>query len=44
MGSARYPQMLMVHSGDVELMHCNAQSPEDLKGIYDKVMNNRNNN
>jgi hypothetical protein len=32
----------MGHSlkGDVDLMHYNYQSPEDLKKIYDKVMGN----
>jgi hypothetical protein len=28
--------------GDDDLMHYNAQSEEDLKRIYDKVMNNNN--
>ena len=34
-------KILMGHSlkGDVDLMHYNAQSPDDLKKIYDKVMN-----
>lgn len=41
-GPTSIKKILMGHSlrGDVDLMHYNAQSPEDLKSIYDKVMNN----
>jgi integrase/recombinase XerD len=41
-GPTSIKKILMGHSlrGDVDLMHYNAQSPEDLKAIYDKVMNN----
>jgi integrase/recombinase XerD len=41
-GPTSIKKVLMGHSlkGDVDLMHYNAQSPEDLKAIYDKVMNN----
>ena len=41
-GPTSIKKILMGHSlkGDVDLMHYNAQSPEDLKKIYDKVMNN----
>jgi integrase/recombinase XerD len=40
-GPTSIKKILMGHSlkGDVDLMHYNAQSPEDLKRIYDKVMN-----
>jgi integrase/recombinase XerD len=39
-GPTSIKKILMGHSlkGDVDLMHYNAQSPEDLKKIYDKVM------
>ena len=39
-GPTSIKKILMSHSlkGDVDLMHYNAQSPEDLKRIYDKVM------
>ena len=39
-GPTSIKKILMGHSlkGDVDLMHYNAQSPEDLKRIYDKVM------
>ena len=39
-GSTSIKKILMGHSlkGDIDLMHYNAQSPEDLKKIYDKVM------
>ncbi len=39
-GATSIKKILMGHSlkGDVDLMHYNAQSPEDLKKIYDKVM------
>ncbi|MBN1860460.1 MAG: site-specific integrase [Candidatus Thermoplasmatota archaeon] len=39
-GPTSIKKILMGHSlkGDVDLMHYNAQSPEDLKLIYDKVM------
>jgi integrase/recombinase XerD len=42
-GQTSIKKILMGHSlkGDVDLMHYNAQSPEDLKRIYDKVMNER---
>jgi integrase/recombinase XerD len=41
-GPTSIKKILMGHSmrGDVDLMHYNAQSPEDLKAIYDRVMNN----
>ncbi|HER45271.1 MAG TPA: hypothetical protein ENO12_00465 [Thermoplasmatales archaeon] len=41
-GPTSIKKILMGHSlrGDVDLMHYNAQSPEDLKIIYDKIMNN----
>jgi integrase/recombinase XerD len=41
-GPTSIKKILMGHSlkGDVDLMHYNAQSPEDLKKIYDKVMGN----
>ena len=40
-GPTSIKKILMGHSlkGDVDLMHYNAQSEEDLKKIYDKVMN-----
>jgi integrase/recombinase XerD len=40
-GPTSIKKILMGHSlkGDVDLMHYNAQSEEDLKRIYDKVMN-----
>jgi integrase/recombinase XerD len=40
-GPTSIKKILMGHSlkGDVDLMHYNAQSEEDLKQIYDKVMN-----
>ncbi|MDG6219107.1 MAG: tyrosine-type recombinase/integrase [Candidatus Thermoplasmatota archaeon] len=40
-GQTSIKKVLMGHSlkGDVDLMHYNAQNPEDLKKIYDKVMN-----
>ena len=39
-GPTSIKKILMGHSlkGDVDLMHYNAQSEEDLKNIYDKVM------
>lgn len=39
-GQTDVKKLLMGHSlkGDIDLMHYNAQSPEDLKRIYDKVM------
>ena len=39
-GPTSIKKILMGHSlkGDVDLMHYNSQSPEDLKKIYDKVM------
>jgi integrase/recombinase XerD len=39
-GPTSIKKILMGHSlkGDVDLMHYNAQSPEDLKKIYDRVM------
>jgi integrase/recombinase XerD len=39
-GPTSIKKILMGHSlkGDVDLMHYNAQSEEDLKRIYDKVM------
>jgi integrase/recombinase XerD len=39
-GDAGIKKILMGHSlkNDVDLMHYNAQSPDDLKQIYDKVM------
>jgi integrase/recombinase XerD len=39
-GSSGIKKLLMGHSlkGDVDLMHYNAQSEEDLKNIYDRVM------
>jgi len=41
-GPTSIKKILMGHSlrGDVDLMHYNCQSEEDLKLIYDKVMNN----
>ena len=41
-GATTIKKILMAHSlkGDVDLMHYNYQSPEDLKKIYDKVMGN----
>jgi integrase/recombinase XerD len=41
-GPTSIKKILMGHSlkGDVDLMHYNAQSEEDLKKIYDKVMEN----
>ncbi|MCJ7570344.1 MAG: hypothetical protein MUO82_00480 [Candidatus Thermoplasmatota archaeon] len=41
-GPTSIKKILMGHSlkGDVDLMHYNCQSEEDLKNIYDKVMNN----
>ncbi len=41
-GPTSIKKILMGHSmrGDVDLMHYNAQSPEDLKAIYDRVMDN----
>jgi len=41
-GPTSIKKILRGHSlkGDVDLMHYNAQSPEDLKKIYDKVMSN----
>jgi len=40
-GPTSIKKILMGHSlkGDIDLMHYNAQSEEDLKKIYDKVMN-----
>jgi integrase/recombinase XerD len=40
-GPTSIKKILMGHSlrNDVDLMHYNAQSPDDLKQIYDKVMN-----
>jgi integrase/recombinase XerD len=40
-GPTSIKKILMGHSlkGDVDLMHYNYQSEEDLKQIYDKVMN-----
>ncbi len=40
-GPTSIKKILMGHSmkGDVDLMHYNAQSEEDLKRIYDKIMN-----
>jgi len=40
-GATSIKKILMGHSlkGDVDLMHYNCQSEEDLKHIYDKVMN-----
>ena len=40
-GPTSIKKILMGHSlrGDVDLQHYNAQSEEDLKNIYDKVMN-----
>jgi len=40
-GQTSIKKILMGHSlkGDVDLMHYNAQSEEDLKKIYDKIMN-----
>ena len=42
-GSSGVKKILMGHSlrNDVDLMHYNAQSPDDLKQIYDKVMGER---
>jgi integrase/recombinase XerD len=42
-GPTSIKKILMGHSlkGDVDLMHYNYQSEEDLKKIYDKVMNNQ---
>lgn len=42
-GPKSIKKILMGHSlkGDVDLMHYNCQSEEDLKKIYDKVMNDR---
>jgi hypothetical protein len=39
-GPTNIKKILMGHSmhGDVDLMHYNCQSEEDLKKIYDKVM------
>jgi len=39
-GPTSIKKILMGHSlkGDVDLMHYNSQSPEDLKSIYNKVM------
>ncbi len=39
-GPTSIKKILMGHSlkGDVDLMHYNAQSPDDLKKIYDRVM------
>jgi len=44
-GPTSIKKILMGHSlkGDVDLMHYNAQSEDDLKKIYDKVMNCRTN-
>ncbi len=41
-GPTSIKKILMGHSlrGDVDLMHYNAQSEQDLKSIYDRVMNN----
>jgi integrase/recombinase XerD len=41
-GPTSIKKILMGHSlrNDVDLMHYNAQSEEDLKAIYDRVMNN----
>ena len=41
-GPTSIKKILMGHSlkGDVDLMHYNAQSEEDLKKIYDNVMSN----
>ena len=41
-GPTSIKKILMGHSlkGDVDLMHYNCQSEEDLKKIYDKVMSN----
>ncbi len=41
-GPTSIKKILMGHSlkGDVDLMHYNCQSEEDLKKIYDRVMNN----
>ena len=41
-GVTTIKKIIMSHSlkGDVDLMHYNYQSPEDLKKIYDKVMGN----
>ena len=41
-GPTSIKKILMGHSlrGDVDLMHYNCQSEEDLKKIYDKVLNN----
>ena len=38
--TSNHKHMLMGHSlkGDVDLMHYNAQSEDDLKKIYDKIM------
>jgi integrase/recombinase XerD len=43
-GPTSIKKILMGHSlrGDVDLMHYNCQSPEDLKKIYDKVMSKDN--
>jgi len=43
-GDTGIKKILMGHSlrNDVDLMHYNAQSEEDLKRIYDKIMNNSN--
>ena len=38
-GPTSIKKLLMGHRGDVDLKHYNAQSEEDLKKIYDKVMN-----
>jgi len=42
-GSSGVKKILMGHSlrNDVDLCHYNAQSPDDLKKIYDKVMSNK---
>jgi integrase/recombinase XerD len=39
-GATSIKKILMGHSlkGDVDLMHYNCQSDEDLKKIYDKIM------
>ena len=39
-GPTSIKKILMGHSlkGDIDLMHYNSQSKEDLKKIYDKVM------
>jgi integrase/recombinase XerD len=42
-GPTSIKKILMGHSmrGDVDLMHYNCQSEEDLKKIYDKVMGSK---